>query len=76
MPIKIKVDLDWGQSIYIKSDPEQFEHTLVGIAVYPPNQIKFIISYFGEITELYDFECSIEKDTLKGLTDGYDKDND
>lgn len=65
MPIKIKTDLEFGQIFYIKNDPEQFEHILTGIKIVPPNQIKFILSYLGEQTELFDFECSSEIDKIK-----------
>jgi hypothetical protein len=69
MPIKIKTDLDFGQVFYIKNDPEQFEHILTGIKIVPPNQIKFILSYLGDESELFDFECSSERDELKILGD-------
>lgn len=65
MPIRIKTDLDFGQTIYIKTDPDQVDHTLIGIKVVPPNQIKFILSCYGEICELYDFECSTVRDDEK-----------
>mgnify|MGYP006266477595 CR=1 FL=1 len=61
MAIRIKTDLDFGQVWYIKYDPDQFEHQLVGLVVLPGNQFKFRLSYMGEISELYDFECSQEK---------------
>ena len=65
MPIKIKTDLEFGQPIYIKADPEQLEHRLIGVVITPPMQIKFRVSYMGDVSELYDFECSTERDELK-----------
>lgn len=67
MPIKIKTDLNFGQVVYIKNDPYQSEHILTGVKVIPQNQIKFVLSYLGEETELFDFECSTERDDEKYL---------
>lgn len=67
MPIRIKTDLEWGQSFYVKNDPDQYEHKLVGIVIVPPNQLKFRLSYLGDVFELFDFECSTTKDINKTL---------
>lgn len=67
MPIKIKTDLDFGQSIYVKNDPEQLEHHLVGVKIVPPNQLIFILDYLGGQFEFFDFQCSMEKDPSKLL---------
>lgn len=64
MPIKIKTDLEFGQTWYIKNDPDQFEHKLVGIIILPGNQFKFRLSYLGDQTEVYDFECSTERSPI------------
>lgn len=60
MGIKVKTDLEWGQEFYLKSDPEQFKHLLVGVILLPGNQIQFMLSYSGDIVTVYDFECSNE----------------
>lgn len=60
MSIRIKTDLSFGSFWYIKNDPDQFPHILVGIVVMPGNQIKFKLSYLGDIQECWDFECSQE----------------
>lgn len=72
MPIRIKTDLEFGDIFYIKSDPEQLEHALVGVVFLPGNAIRFRLSYLGEEYEVYDFETSKEKDTLKTLIDNQD----
>jgi hypothetical protein len=63
MPIKIKTDLEFGSVWYIKNDPDQFPHHLVGIVLQPGNVFRFRLSYLGDIAELYDFECSQEPNT-------------
>ena len=65
MPISVKTDLEWGDVFYIKTDPCQQAGTLVGIVYLPGKQMKFRISYEGEVFEVYDFEVSKEKDVLK-----------
>lgn len=67
MPIRIKTDLEWGQVFYLKNDELQLEHSLVGIVVEPPNQIKFRLSYCGDVVEVYDFEATQEPDAMKLL---------
>jgi hypothetical protein len=70
MGISIKTDLDWETSIfYLKSDPDQLEHRLVAVIILPGKAVKFRLSYMGEITEVYDFEATQEKDELKTLAD-------
>lgn len=75
MPIRIKTDLEFGQTIYIKTDCLQTEHSLVGVIVLPGNVMKFILSDEGDTKELYDFECSPEIDVLKKLNSS-DKEED
>lgn len=62
MPIKIKTDLEWGSVWYVKNDPYQLPHLLVGLYILPSNQFKFQLSYMGEIVELYDFEVTDLRD--------------
>jgi hypothetical protein len=68
MPIRVKTDIDFGDIFYLKSDPDQTEHILVGLIIVPGNQIKFRLSCFGDICEVYDFEASKEIDELKKLS--------
>lgn len=63
--IRIKTDLEFNQVWYLKDDPFQFPHRLVRLIIDPPMQFKFVLSYLGETTEVFDFECSLERDELK-----------
>ncbi len=65
--ISIKTDLEFGDVFYLKNDPDQLEHLLVSVIVYPGKQFKFRLSYMGEICEVWDFECSKTRDTNKVL---------
>lgn len=67
MPIKVKTDLTWGQTMYLKDDPDQLEHSLVGVNLKPGDVVKFELSHQGEVCEVYDFEASTEKDKLKEI---------
>lgn len=58
MPIRIKTDLEFGQSVYVKNDPEQLEHHLIAIKIMPPNQLVLVIDYLGSVFEFYDFQCT------------------
>lgn len=62
MGIKVKTDLEWGHEFYLKTDPEQFKHLLVGVILLPGNQLKFMLSYQGDISTVFDFECTSEPD--------------
>lgn len=68
MAIRIKTDLFFGQTWYIKNDPDQLPHALVRVIIDPPMQFKFRLSYLGDIVEVYDFECSLEPDDTKRLS--------
>ena len=65
MAIKIKIDLDFGQTLYLKADPYQHEYKLVRVIVDPNNQIKFGVSFLGEIAEVFDFEISTARNDDK-----------
>ena len=61
MPIRIRTDIDFGSTWYLKNDPEQLPYILTEVVIVPGNQLKFRLSYFGDIVEIYDFEASLEK---------------
>ena len=67
MPIKIRTDLEFGDVWYIKNDPEQLERLLVGVVFLPGGQLKFELSYMGEVVTVWDFECSKSIDKTKLL---------
>jgi hypothetical protein len=66
MPIKVKYDTDFGSTWYIKNDPDQFPHILVGLIILEKYVTKFILSYLGQNCEVFDYECSqeVNKDIL------------
>lgn len=68
MPISLKTDLEWGDVFYLKNDADQFEHLLIGVVIMPGKQVKLQLSYMGEVIEVWDFECSKERDTEKMLS--------
>ncbi len=67
MPIRIKTDLEFGDTFYVKTDAEQLPHQLVGVIFLPGNQLKFMLSYFGDVCSVWDFEASKEPDQSKQL---------
>jgi len=70
MGISCKTDLEWGQTFYLKADNDQYEHHLVAVIFMPGSKhLKFRLSYMGDETEVWDFECTTERDPLKGFVD-------
>lgn len=69
MPIKYDTKESWGATYYLKNDPEQLEHCLVGIILLP-GKPKLMLSHQGIICEVYEFETSKEPDMLKKLSGG------
>lgn len=62
----IKIKLEYGDTVFIKQDPEQKEYTFVGV-IAQPGSIKYELSYLGDVVELFDFEVSSEQDQAKLL---------
>lgn len=58
MGISIKTDLEWGSIWYIKGDPDQLPHLLVGVVILPGKQFRFKLDFMGDVIEVYDFEAS------------------
>jgi hypothetical protein len=71
--INVKTDLQWGDTWYIKSDEYQYGYALVGLVLLPGKQLRFRLSYCGEIFEVFDFECSQERDEEKASRFGDDE---
>lgn len=65
MPIKIKTDIEFGDTFYLKDDPEQLEHSLISIMVLPGNAFKFRLSHQGVKCWVHDFEASKQRDDVK-----------
>lgn len=67
MAIKYESALKWGEIFYLKNDPDQIEHCLVGIVLLP-GKPKLVLSYLGEIYEVYECETTREPDVNKRLS--------
>lgn len=66
----IKCKYKFGDILYIRTDPEQRGHMLVGI-IARPTGLLYELSFSGEVIEVYDFETSETKDPL--VTMGIDQ---
>ena len=66
----IKTKYKFGDTLYIKNDPEQSEYFLVGL-IARPSGILYELSFLGEILIVNEFEISETKDPLKTM--GIDK---
>lgn len=64
--MKIKTEYDIEDIVYIKEDPDQLPHRVVGIFI-DPGAVRYKLSYLGDICILYNFEISKEKDPLADL---------
>ncbi len=67
----IKTKYKFGDILYIKTDPEQDENTLIAVIQEPGALVYRLRGYDGEINEVYEFEVSDNKDPLKSM--GLDK---
>lgn len=62
--IRYKSEYTFGDTVYIKTDPEQSPYQLTGVRLAPSYKAEdpavpiFIISHAGENIEVYDFEVS------------------
>jgi hypothetical protein len=82
MAIEIKfTDLNWGDKFFITTDPEQLEHSLVGLEINPGSTnkkgergiaVKFKLSFQGEISTVHEFEVTEERDQLKIIENSKD----
>ncbi len=64
MTHKIKFEL--GQTVYVKTDPDQLERLVTGITLRPNNQVCYALSFIGSEVWCYEFEISTERDYAKG----------
>jgi len=67
----IKTKYKFGDILYLKTDPEQTEHTIIAVIQEPGCLVYRLRDITGEIMEVYDFEVSDSKDPLKQM--GIDK---
>lgn len=58
---------DIGDSVYLKTDPEQAERLVTGISVRQ-NGITYAVSHLTNETWHYDFEITKERDIIKATS--------
>jgi hypothetical protein len=63
--MNIKTKFSIGELVFIKTDEDQRENIIVSINIYPNNMITYTIGNAGYYTEVYEFELTREKNTLK-----------
>lgn len=63
----IKTKYKFGDILYIKTDPDQNEHTLVAVIQEPGALVLRLRCYDGETYEVYDFEVSDTKNSIKAM---------
>lgn len=64
MKITIDIAHKIGQSVYLKTDPEQQERIVVGY-ILSPGELLYRLACGAEVSNHYDFEIIREKDVLK-----------
>lgn len=72
--MKIKVDstpvitaYDIGDLVYVKTDPEQQEYTVIAVTIRPGFSIIYEIDFLGDVISMYDFQVTKDRDELKKL---------
>ena len=65
MPIKIKLEWDFGETVYMKDDDFQESCTIVEIILLPDGGNKLVLSRMGDRYIVYDFEVAKMKDLTK-----------
>lgn len=65
--MKLESKYDFGDIVYLKTDPDQVERIVTGIT-YRPLGVLYSISYTTTESSHYDFEITRERDILKTTT--------
>lgn len=68
MIITIDIKHRFGDILYLKSDKDQTPRVVTGYKIRPGNIVIYILAFYNQETEHYDFECTTEKDTLLTIT--------
>lgn len=68
MAIRFSIKQSFGDPIYLKSDPQQTAHDLVGIRLLPGEGVVYTLSTGYEDFEVYSFQCSFERDEALRLS--------
>lgn len=59
------VEFDFGQIVYLKTDPDQLERMVTAISLRPNGAVSYNLSQGMNETYHYAMEISTEKDCLK-----------
>jgi hypothetical protein len=62
MDVKLTLKFDFGDIVYLKTDPDQFRRIITGI-VLRQKQILYYVSLGATETAHFDYEITLEKDT-------------
>jgi hypothetical protein len=54
-----------GQTVYLKTDPDQLERFVTGLFVRPGNRLMYELACAEDTSQHYDFEISAERDAVK-----------
>jgi hypothetical protein len=65
--MRFKVPYEYGDIYYLKTDPEQLPHEIVGFIFRPGDQLILELSHGGMQIEVFDFQISKTKDPIAEL---------
>ena len=65
--MRFKCPYEYGDILYLKNDPDQTPHEVVGFIFRPGDQLILELSYLGQIVEVYPFQTSGEIDKILAM---------
>lgn len=66
--INIKNQYDFGDIVYLRTDPDQLPRVIVAIEVYKDGEIQYMVKQRSTTSYHYPYELSDEKDVLLTTT--------
>lgn len=63
----VNVPYEFGDIVFLKTDPDQYERMVYKISIYPNGAVMVALSFGATNSEHYDFEVSTQKDLMKEL---------
>lgn len=64
MMLKLDIEYEFGNEVYLIADPDQERVVIIGYDVLPGNQIKYKISSMNYTASFYGFEITSEKSVI------------
>lgn len=64
----VLVEHEIGDSVFLKSDPEQCEMIVTGFIIRPAGNLLYMLSLGTQETYHYGIEISVEKNVLKQMS--------